>query len=184
MAYDVGAHGLAQRYFTQALYLTRATGDRSLGAYILSRMSRQATYLGYAKDAVNLGSTGREEAVSHATPAAMALFWSVEARGHGLLGDSQACTAALTQAERYLNSVTMGNEPTWSSFFDEAQLCDEFAHCFSDLQKPRETIHFAQRSLQLRTSSYVRSKAFCHTVLATAYLQMGEVEEACNVAER
>lgn len=180
MAYDVGEHGLGQRYFAQALRLARASGDHVFGGFILSRMSRQATYLDHPQAAVELGVVGREGAAGHATPTAMALFYSVEARGYGLLGDVRACTAALARAEQYLDAAKPGDEPAWSRFFDEAQLSDEFAHCFRDLGKPREALRFAERSLRLRRDSYARSKAFCHTVLATAYLQQGELEEACR----
>lgn len=180
MAYDIGQHGLAQRYFSQALRLTRAADDHALGSYILSRMSRQATYLQRPHMAVDLAVASRENAAGHTTPGAMALFYSVEARGHALLGDGQACTAALDRAEQHLNTAKPDDEAAWSRFFDEAQLADEFAHCFRDLSKPSKALHFAIRSLRLRSDSYARSKAFCHTVLATAYLQQGELEQACR----
>jgi hypothetical protein len=111
----------------------------------------------------------------------MALFYSVEARGHALLGDARACSGALDRAEWYLNAARPGDEAAWSRFFDEAQLTDEFAHCFRDLGKPRRALYFAMRSLRLRSDAYARSKAFCHTVLATAYLQQGELEQACRI---
>jgi len=182
MAYDIGEHGLAQRYFIQALRLTRTSGDRALGGYILSRMSRQATYLHRPQAAVDLGKAGREAAAALATPTAMALFYAVEARGYGLMGDIRACVSALGHAERHLGLARPGAEPPWSTFFNEAQLSDEFAHCFRDLGRPREAAGFAERSLQLRSNWYARSRAFCRTVLATAYLQQGELDQACHTA--
>src|SRR5690606_2123505 len=53
-SYDIAAHGLAQRYFVQALRLAQAAGDRAYGAYILVTMSRQAVYLGHGREAVQL----------------------------------------------------------------------------------------------------------------------------------
>jgi hypothetical protein len=46
MAYDVGMHGLARRYFVQALSLAHVSGDRPLGGKVLALMSHQANYLG------------------------------------------------------------------------------------------------------------------------------------------
>ncbi|MFI1585208.1 hypothetical protein [Embleya sp. NPDC020630] len=46
MSYDSGHHGLAQRYFIQALRLAQAAEDRRLAGSVLSAMSHQATYLG------------------------------------------------------------------------------------------------------------------------------------------
>lgn len=181
MAYDVGEHGLAQRYFIQALRLAQASGDRAYGGYILATMSRQATYLGHPREAVQLARAAQQGAKGAATPAAMAVFYAVEARGHGLLGDSRGCSAALTKAESALTAATQENEPAWTGFFDEAQLADEFGHCYRDLGEPRMAQRFAERSLNLRSESYARSKAFCQTVLAAAFLGQGELEQACSV---
>lgn len=53
-SYDIAAHGLAQRYFVQALRLAQAAGDRAYGSYVLVTMSRQAVYLGHGREAVQL----------------------------------------------------------------------------------------------------------------------------------
>lgn len=51
-SYDIGAHGLAQRYFVQALRLAQAAGDRVYGGYVLVTMSRQAVYLGHGREEI------------------------------------------------------------------------------------------------------------------------------------
>ena len=51
---SIAAHGLAQRYFVQALRLAQAAGDRGYGSYVLVTMSRQAVYLGHGREAVQL----------------------------------------------------------------------------------------------------------------------------------
>jgi len=38
MAWDVGWHSLAQRYYSQGLDLAMTAGDRPYGAYVLSQM--------------------------------------------------------------------------------------------------------------------------------------------------
>jgi tetratricopeptide (TPR) repeat protein len=181
MAYDIGEHGLAQRYFIQALRLAQSSGDRVLGGYVLATMSRQATYLGHGREAVQLARAAQQGAKAVSTPAAMAVFYSVEARGHGLVGDARSCSRALTAAESSLERTGDQEEPAWTSFFDEAQLADEFGHCYRDLGEPAQAQRFAERSLELRSDSYARSKAFCQTVLATAFLQQDDLEQACAV---
>ncbi|WOT34284.1 hypothetical protein [Streptomyces coeruleorubidus] len=54
MSYDSGLHGIAQRYFIQALRMTQAAGDRLLGGSILSAMSHQATFVGRYREAATL----------------------------------------------------------------------------------------------------------------------------------
>jgi hypothetical protein len=182
-SYDVGAHGLAQRYFVQALRLAQAAGDRAYGSYVLVTMSRQAVYLGHGREAVQLARVAQQGVGSSAPPVVQSLLHAVEARGHGVLGDVRACTAALARAERALETARPGDEvPYWARFFDEAQLADEFGHSHRDLQQHRPAAQHAERSLQLRGNGYVRSRLFCRVVLACAKLGLGELEQACQLA--
>lgn len=179
-SYDIGAHGLAQRYFVQALRLSQAAGDRVYGGYVLVTMSRQAVYLGHGREAVQLARVAQQGVGSGAPAVVQALLHCAEARGHGLLGEIRACSAALARAERSLGAARSGDEvPSWARFFDEAQLADEFGHCHRDLQQHRAAAQHAERSLQLRAAGYARSRLFCRTVLASARLGLGEVDVAC-----
>ncbi|CAM5471115.1 regulator [Streptomyces purpurascens] len=181
-SYDIAAHGLAQRYFVQALRLAQAAGDRTYGAYVLVTMSRQAVYLGHGREAVQLARVAQQGVGTSAPPVVQTLLHASEARGHGVLGEVRACTAALVRAERALETARPGDDvPHWAKFFDEAQLADEFGHCHRDLQQFRAAAQHAERSLQLRAPSYARSRLFCRVVLATARLGLGELDQACQL---
>ncbi|WP_351233782.1 regulator [Streptomyces sp. NPDC002133] len=179
-SYDIAAHGLAQRYFVQALRLAQAAGDRAYGSYVLVTMARQAVYLGHGREAVQLTRVAQQGVGSSAPPVVQALLHAVEARGHGVLGEVRACTASLVRAERALDAARPGDEvPHWARFFDEAQLADEFGHCHRDLQQYRAAVQHAERALQLRAPGYARSRLFCRVVLASARLGLGELDQAC-----
>ncbi|MET9911696.1 regulator [Streptomyces sp. NPDC006476] len=179
-SYDIAAHGLAQRYFVQALRLAQAAGDRAYGSYVLVTMSRQAVYLGHGREAVQLARVAQQGAGTNAPPVVQALLHAAEARGHGVLGEVRNCTASLVRAERALEAARPGDEvPYWARFFDEAQLADEFGHAHRDLQQFRAAVQHAERSLQLRAPAYARSRLFCRVVLASARLGLGELDQAC-----
>ncbi|MEU9864540.1 regulator [Streptomyces sp. NPDC047971] len=179
-SYDIAAHGLAQRYFVQALRLAQAAGDRAYGSYVLITMSRQAVYLGHGREAVQLARVAQQGVGSSAPPVVQALLHAVEARGHGVLGEARACSASLARAERALEAARPGDDvPYWARPFDEAQLADEFGHCHRDLQQYRPAAQHAERSLQLRAPGFARSRLFCRVVLATARLGLGELDQAC-----
>ncbi|MFF5443507.1 regulator [Streptomyces sp. NPDC012888] len=179
-SYDIAAHGLAQRYYVQALRLAQAAGDRPYGAYVLVTMSRQAVYLGHGREAVQLARVAQQGIGSGPPPVVQALLHSAEARGHAVLGEVRAATAALVRAERSLGAARPGDDvPHWARAFDEGQLADEFGHCHRDLQQYRAAAQHAERSLQLRAPGYARSRLFCRVVLATARLGLGELEQAC-----
>lgn len=181
-SYDIAAHGLAQRYFVQALRLAQAAGDRGYGSYVLMTMSRQAVYLGHGREAVQLARVAQQGIGSSAAPVVQAILHAVEARGHGVLGEARTCTAALARAERALETARPGDEtPHWARYFDEAQLADEFAHCHRDLQHYKTSAQHAERSLQLRAPAYARSRLFCQVVLASARLGLGELDQACSL---
>lgn len=181
-SYDIAAHGLAQRYFVQALRLAQAAGDRAYGSFVLITMSRQAVYLGHGREAVQLARVAQQGVGSSAPHSALALLHAVEARGHGVLGDAKACTASLARAERGLEASRPGDEvPHWARYFDEAQLADESGHCYRDLQQYRSAAQHAERSLQLRAPAYARSRLFCRVVLASARLGLGELDQACRL---
>ncbi len=150
-SYDIAAHGLAQRYFVQALRLAQAAGDRAYGAYVLVTMSRQAVYLGHGREAVQLARVAQQGVGSSAPPVVQALLHAVggaRARGarrgaglHGLAGPGRAGPGG---------GPARDEVPPWARFFDEAQLADEFGHCHRDLQQYRAAAQHAERSLQLR----------------------------------
>ncbi|MGW3268603.1 regulator [Streptomyces sp. NPDC001056] len=182
-SYDIAAHGLAQRYFVQALRLAQAAGDRPYGSFVLITMSRQAVYLGHGREAVQLARVAQQGIGTGGPPAVQSLLNAAEARAHAVLGEARACTAALVRAERALEAARPGDEvPYWARFFDEAQLADELGHCHRDLQQFRAAAQHAERSLQLRAPAYARSRLFCRVVLATARLGLGELDQACALA--
>ncbi|MFE2446871.1 regulator [Streptomyces melanosporofaciens] len=182
-SFDIAAHGLAQRYFVQALRLAQAAGDRSYGSYVLVTMSRQAVYLGHGREAVQLARVAQQGVGGGAPPVLQSLLHAIEARGHGVLGEVRACTASLARAERALETARPGDEaPYWARLFDEAQLADEFGHCHRDLQQYRAAAQHAERSLQLHGAGFARSRLFCRVVLASARLGLGELEQACQLA--
>ncbi|MFF7964112.1 regulator [Streptomyces sp. NPDC007903] len=182
-SYDIAAHGLAQRYFVQALRLAQAAGDRAYGSYVLVTMSRQAVYLGHGREAVQLARVAQQGIGTGATPVVQALLHAAEARAHALLGETRACTGALVRAERALETARPGDDvPHWARFFDEAQLADELGHCHRDLHQFRAAAQHAERSLRLRSAAHARSRLFSRVVLATARLGLGDLDQACSLA--
>ncbi|MFF9374920.1 regulator [Streptomyces griseoluteus] len=182
-SYDIAAHGLAQRYFVQALRLAQAAGDRAYGSYVLVTMSRQAVYLGHGREAVQLARVAQQGIGTGAAPVVQALLHAAEARAHAVLGETRACTGALVRAERALETARPGDDvPHWARFFDEAQLADELGHCHRDLHQFRAAAQHAERSLRLRSAAHARSRLFSRVVLATARLGLGDLDQACTLA--
>ena len=98
MSYDAGLHGLAQRYFIQALALADAADDRLLAASILDAMSHQASFLGRYREAANMARAARLGTTSVGVPILTAHFHIMEARALARTGDATACDRAMGAA--------------------------------------------------------------------------------------
>ncbi|WP_263250607.1 tetratricopeptide repeat protein [Saccharopolyspora rosea] len=183
MSYDAGLHGLAQRYFVQSLKLAESTGDRLLGASILDAMSHQATFLGKYREAANLARAARMGTETAGSPSATAHFYAMEARALARLGDTAECDRAMSEAVREFERRNPDDDPAdWFGYFNDAELAAELGHCNRDLGRSVDASTYASQSLGPTESGYVRSDFFATMVLADAYLDQGEAEQACRVA--
>lgn len=179
MSYDACHHGLAQRYFLQALRLAQDGDDRRLAGSILSAMSHQATFLGRYTHAATLARAALMGISRVATPTLRAQFHAMEARALARTGDVRACERALAEATTALERRNNGDEPEWITYFNEVELAAEAAHCFRDVNLARRSVEQAQNAM---SGSHVRSDFFATMVLADAHLRADEPEEACRVA--
>jgi transcriptional regulator with XRE-family HTH domain len=181
-SYDCGLHGIAQRYYIQALRLAEAGDDQRLACSILSAMSHQATYLGHLSEAVHLARAAQTGSQTIATPTMTAQFQSMEARALARIGDSHACQAILAAAEATFARRNPTDDPEFISYFDEAEMSDEFGHCFRDLGLAKPAAQHAANATASYGDQYQRSDFFALMVLADAYADHNEPEQACQAA--
>ena len=181
-SYDCGLHGLAQRYFVQALRLAESAADRRLASSVLSAMSHQATFLGHLTEAANLARAAHAGVAAVATPVLTAQFQAMEARALAGLGDTRGCELALAATERSFGQVSPGQDPEFITYFNEAELAAEFAHCYRDLGQPARAIEHATRAMASTDGQYPRSDFFVTMVLADAYADQDDPEQACQTA--
>ena len=182
MAYDAGLHGLAQRYFIQALSLADAGEDRLLAASILDAMSHQASFLGRYQEAANMARAARLGTESIGISILTSHFHIMEARALARTGDAEACDRSIGAAAHEFERHTPGDEPTWIGYFDDAELAAEIAHCHRDLGRPDTAVEYANRALTSTSGDYIRSDFFVTMVLADALVDRGDLDEGCRVA--
>jgi hypothetical protein len=181
-SYDIGHHGLAQRYFIQALGLADAAEDRSLAASILDAMSHQATYLGKYREAANLARAASLGTEGLGVPILSAHFHVMEARALAMAGDAAGCDAALGTATAAYARHSLGDGPTWIQYFDEAEFAAEMAHCNRDLGRATEASRWASKALADASGDYARSDLFATMVLAHSQLDADELEAGVMTA--
>ena len=180
MAYDQERHGLAQRYLVQALRLSRSACDHGLGGEILAGLSHQAVYIGRPRRGLDLARAAQVSARRAGIPALAAEAHVLEAHAHAALGDDAACGTALHQAETAFDRRSPGRQPEWIGYLDEAYLAAKFAECFRELGDGGRAVRHARRSLDM-DGRYVRGRMFNLTLLASAHIQNGDLDQACAV---
>ncbi|MEU9557938.1 transcriptional repressor NsdA [Streptomyces fumanus] len=135
MSYDIGLQPTAQKYFVLALHAAKEAGDRPLGSYVLSSMSRQMIHLGRPDDALELIHLAQYGSRDCASPRTQAMLYAMEARAYANMGQPGRCKRAVRMAEDTFAEAADWDEPDpdWIRFFSEAELYGENSHSFRDL---------------------------------------------------
>ncbi|MFE6976905.1 hypothetical protein [Streptomyces sp. NPDC057682] len=196
MSYDVGLQPTAQKYFVLALHASKEAGDKPLGSYVLSSMSRQMIHLGRPDDALELIHLAQYGSRDCATPRTQAMLYAMEARAYANMGQPSKCKRAVRMAEdTFLDAGLDGEpEPDWIRFFSEAELNGENSHSFRDLAyvagRSPSYASLAEpamrRAVELfeEDEEHQRSYALNLIGLATVHLLKREPEESTLLAEQ
>jgi hypothetical protein len=133
MSYDVGLQPIAQKYLVLALHAAKEAGDRPLGAFVLSSMSRQMIHLERPDDALELIHLAQYGSRDSATATTQAMLHTLEARAYANMGQVNKCHRAVRMAEDAFADSCPAEDPQWIGFFTEAELHAENAHSYRDL---------------------------------------------------
>lgn len=178
MAYDNGEHGTAQRYLIQSLRLAQESQNSALGAHVLAGMADQATLLGAPAEGLRIAQAGRH-GLRGGSAACLADLWALEGRAHAKLGDKTAASRAVAQSEAAAEQINHDSEPEWALFIDPAYLHGEHAVTLRDIDDPVAAQEHARRSIDhARQQKRARRGALSQSVLATTYLQRGDLDAA------
>ncbi|HXL87939.1 MAG TPA: hypothetical protein VN969_02975 [Streptosporangiaceae bacterium] len=184
MAFDQGkSHGLAQRFFIQALGLARQAGDRAYGAHIVSNLATQALFLDHGTEATRLARAAISGAGHAATPTLLARLGVTEARGFALLGDRREARAAIRRADKAMDRSDPTRDPAWLASYSSAHHAGSAMHALRDVELYREAAARSDAALDLPEMN-VRTRALHTTLLATVQAGQGEIEAACSTAGR
>lgn len=194
MSYDVGLQPTAQKYFVLALHAAKEAGDKPLGSYILSSMSRQMIHLGRPDDALELIHLAQYGSRDCATARTQAMLYAMEARAYANMGQPSKCKRAVRMAEDTFEDAGLDGErePDWIRFFTEAELNGENAHSYRDLAyvAGRSPMYASlaeplmDRAVRLFREDPVHQRSYALNLIgmATVHLLKKEPEQATELA--
>ncbi|WP_371615059.1 transcriptional regulator [Streptomyces sp. NBC_00454] len=185
-AYDSDAHGLAQRYFHQALRLAKASGDRGLGAYVIALIVNQSLHLREFRQAVAFAEAALRAAGRHTTPALAADLYAMQAKAYAQLGDTAAALACIRNAEAAAERIRPGTEPDETGYVQPGLVNVQVAEALlgmGDLRGAHE-----QAAAAVGTPAHDRGRVHRLAMLCEIQLRQGEADQAvasaAEMAER
>ena len=179
-AYDAGAHGAAQGYYTQGLRLAQEANDRRVAGYLLGDLSHQANYLGNYSEALHLARASQSAMDGWATATQTTAALAMEARALASLGERRQCLTIIHKAERAFERHDPAADPAWMSYFTAEEFAGELLHCFAGIGMTRE----AQESsgLALGPLTPARTRVLVELVTARSAVLAGELDEGIELA--
>ncbi|MFG2488196.1 MULTISPECIES: hypothetical protein [Streptomyces] len=179
-AYDSDAHGLAQRYFHQALRLAKASGDRGLGAYVIALIVNQSLHLREYRQAVAFAEAALRAAGPHTTPALAADLYAMQAKAYAQLGDTGAAMACIRKAEAAAERISPGSEPDETGYVQPGLVNVQVAEALlslGDLEAAR-----VQATAAVGTPAHDRGRVHRLAMLCEIQLRQGEADRAAASA--
>ncbi|MFC6020453.1 transcriptional regulator [Plantactinospora solaniradicis] len=177
------AGDLAGALFAYRLALTAAAGagDRVLGAHVLGSAGHLLTSVGDPQGGLLLARTGYLGARRTGPAGLRALLLHRIALAAALCGRRRSAEAALAAADRIAARREPAREPPWLYWLDEDELAAMSGRCLAALRRPLRAEPLLSAALT-RTRA-PRTSAVYGAWLARTYLDLGEVERACEVAD-
>ncbi|WP_374773193.1 transcriptional regulator [Streptomyces sp. NBC_01310] len=179
-AYDSDAHGLAQRYFHQALRLAKASGDRGLGAYVIALIVNQSLHLREYRQAVAFAEAALRAAGRHTTPALAADLYAMQAKAYAQLGDTHAALTCIRKAEAAAERIRPGTEPDETGYVQPGLVNVQVAEALLSLGD-LEAAH-VQATAAVGTPAHDRGRVHRLAMLCEIQLRQGEADRAAAAA--
>lgn len=179
-AYDSDAHGLAQRYFHQALRLAKASGDRGLGGYVIALLVNQSLFLADFRQSVAFAEAALRAAGSDITPALAADLHAMQAKAYARLGDAPSALRCIRRAEAEAEQVRPGQEPDETGYVQPGLINVQVAEALlglGDLPAARE-----HAAAAVRTPAHDRGRVHRLAMLTTIELRQGDADRAAVTA--
>lgn len=179
-AYDSDAHGLAQRYFHQALRLAKASGDRGLGGYVIALLVNQSLFLAEYRQSVAFAEAALRAAGRDITPALAADLHAMQAKAYAHLGDGGSALECIRRAESEAERIRPGQEPDETGYVQPGLVNVQVAEALlglGDLSSARE-----HAAAAVRIPAHDRGRVHRLAMLTMIELRQGEADRAAVTA--
>ncbi|MEU5564592.1 transcriptional regulator [Micromonospora musae] len=180
LAADAGDPSAGLDAYRLGLRAAAAAGDPALAGHVLGSASHLLADAGDPEGALLLARTAHAGSRRWASPGLRALLLHRVAFAAALAGRPEAAGQALRAADLATTAPAAGREPSWLYWVDAPELTAMTGRTLVALGRPRRVE--ALLAGAARERGRPRRAAVYGGWLARGYLQLGEVELACEVA--
>ncbi|AJE86688.1 MULTISPECIES: hypothetical protein [Streptomyces] len=181
-AYDSNAHGLAQRYFHQALRLAKASGDRGLGAYVIALLVNQSLFMGEFRQSVAFAEAALRAAGREITPALACDLYAMQAKAYARLGDTASAYRCISRAESAAGRIHRGQEPDETGYVQPGLVNVQVAEALLGLGELRAARENAVAAVA--APAHDRGRVHRLAMLSKVELRLGADDSAAATATR
>ncbi|GAA4256567.1 helix-turn-helix domain-containing protein [Dactylosporangium darangshiense] len=179
--FDAGRIPSAQWHFGEALRAAQLADDLNLEVLILGSMIMVARHRGRPREAIQLAQLAQRRAAGWGTPRLLSLLAVREATGWAQAGDASAADRAMRRALNTFEPTRNDDDPTWLSFYTDAELLASKASINMYLGRPGQAAAHMYKAINRLEPQYQRNRALFTARLALAYLHEGDDRQACAV---
>ncbi|MFD9908308.1 transcriptional regulator [Streptomyces sp. NPDC059063] len=179
-AYDSDAHGLAQRYFHQALRLAKASGDRGLGGYVIALLVNQSLFMREYRQAVAFAEAALRAAGRDLTPALASDLYAMQAKAYAHLGDGGSALSCIRRAEVAAERIRRGREPDETGYVQPGLVNVQVAEALLSLGDLTGAHEHAAAAVD--TPAHDRGRVHRLAMLSQIELRQGNTDEAVATA--
>lgn len=185
LLFDMKENELADHYYSVGLEAARFAENYVMQAAILGRRSFIPIYEKHPERAITWLQQAQSISKHSIPPITQAWLSAIEAEAYANLHQTQGSLQALNMAEYYLeHSETTYNSENAHTRFSYAILLGYQGVCNLKLQRSKIALDILQHAIKQMDGSRTRHCTIILTDIATAYLQMGEIEATLNHIER
>lgn len=180
MAYADEQHGLAHRYFIQALRLSKNADQPAYGAYVLNTMSHQALFLNRPDNALRFALAAQAHPSVNSVPIVATESALLAAQAHARMNDTRPAEEKMAESEHIFSHVTSSNTPSWASHWNDTVFATFIGSCWIDLDKPQQAYGPLKMAWNAEREQ-PRRRTFSTSQLAKVALLAGDVEQAATL---
>lgn len=184
VAADSGLLDDATRYVRGGIVAARAACNAPLAGNIISTFSYQVANTGNPHEATILARTAYQGAHHDATPITRALLLERVAWSEARSGDVRGCERALGLVEESFSAGSKGDDPDWVYWLNREEIDVMAGRCYTELRRPDRAELLLRGAIGRYDKTLIRENSLYLSWLADDYVQLGEIDQAADIATR